>query len=136
VLTSSYSRIYVDSRLHHMIDMRFNEPFWKRGEFPTVIQNGSNSAVLQDPWTNSPNKTVTNAAPFDQDFYLILNVAAGGTNGWFPDNAGGKPWLDQSASAMRDFAIDQPNWYKSWPQGDQIEDRAMIVDSVKMWTEC
>ena len=31
-------------------------------------------------------------------FYLILDVAVGGTNGWFPDNAGNKPWLDGALS--------------------------------------
>jgi hypothetical protein len=30
------------------------------------------------------------------EFYLILNVAVGGTNGWFPDVQGDKPWLDAS----------------------------------------
>jgi len=30
-------------------------------------------------------------------FYLILNVAVGGTNGWFPDGPE-KPWLDGSSS--------------------------------------
>jgi hypothetical protein len=32
------------------------------------------------------------------EFYLILNVAVGGTSGWFPDWAGDKPWLDGSQS--------------------------------------
>ena len=31
-------------------------------------------------------------------FYLVMNVAVGGTNGWFPDGAGDKPWLDGSFS--------------------------------------
>ncbi len=31
-------------------------------------------------------------------FYLILNVAAGGTSGWFPDEEGDKPWNDGSNS--------------------------------------
>ena len=31
-------------------------------------------------WRGQPNN-----APFDQNFYLILNVAVGGTNGYFPD---------------------------------------------------
>jgi hypothetical protein len=30
-------------------------------------------------------------------FYLIMNVAVGGTNGWFPDGPE-KPWLDGSGS--------------------------------------
>ena len=37
----------------------------------------------------------------DIAFYLILNVAVGGTNGYFPDNLGGKPWLDASPTAMK-----------------------------------
>jgi hypothetical protein len=45
------------------------------------------------------NGTGGNAAPFDQDFYLIMNVAVGGTNGWFPDGQGDKPWLNHAGSA-------------------------------------
>ncbi|OBZ70915.1 hypothetical protein A0H81_08997 [Grifola frondosa] len=40
------------------------------------------------------------AAPFDHAFYLILDLAVGGTSGWFPDNVGGKMWFDGSSSAM------------------------------------
>jgi len=35
---------------------------------------------MANPWENE-----NNAAPFNQEFYLILNVAVGGTNGYFPD---------------------------------------------------
>ena len=72
----------------------FNEPFFKRGDFPSVVANGSDFIQLQDPWANG----TLNVAPFDQPFYLIMNVAVGGTNGWFPDGVGGKPWLDGSLS--------------------------------------
>ena len=34
------------------------------------------------------------------DFFLILNVAVGGTNGWFPDGQGNKPWWNRAASAF------------------------------------
>jgi hypothetical protein len=33
-------------------------------------------------------------------FYLILDVAVGGTNGWFPDGAGNKPWLNGALGAF------------------------------------
>jgi hypothetical protein len=33
-------------------------------------------------------------------FYLIMNVAVGGTNGWFPEKMGDKPWQDSSSTAM------------------------------------
>ncbi|TDL20095.1 hypothetical protein BD410DRAFT_791481 [Rickenella mellea] len=46
-----------------------------------------------------------NAAPFDQDFYLIMNVAVGGTNGRFRDGRGSKPWLDGSPNASRSFLV-------------------------------
>jgi hypothetical protein len=121
-------RIYVDTRLHHMLDLTMNIPFFQRGEFPGVVQNGSEAIILADPWSNG-----TKAAPFDQRafsfspwlpspslfssvvhwtsrclqisffikkivaFYLILDVAVGGTNGWFPDGSE-KPWLDGSTS--------------------------------------
>ena len=54
-------RIYVDSRLHHMLDLTMNIPFFERGNFPGVVQNGSEAIILADPWSNG-----TKAAPFDQ----------------------------------------------------------------------
>ena len=145
-----FMRIYVDSRLTYMLYLRFNEPFFKRGNFPSVVANGSDFIQLQDPWKNGTR----NVAPFDQPFYLIMNVAVGGTNGWFPDGVGDKPWLDGSLSkylssfpcagggwltgrllaAMTDFAQAQKQWFATWPAN--IEDRALVVDSVKMWQQC
>ena len=56
-----HSRIYVDNRLHHMMTLNINKPFWERGEFPQVINNGSDYIALRNPWANgSP------AAPFDK----------------------------------------------------------------------
>ncbi len=34
-----------------------------------------------------------NAAPFDQEFYLILNLAVGGTMNYWPDSLPGKPYV-------------------------------------------
>ncbi|KIK81340.1 glycoside hydrolase family 16 protein [Paxillus rubicundulus Ve08.2h10] len=127
--TSDFLRIYVDTRLHFMLELSFNEPFFTRGNFPSVVQNGSTPIVLENPWVNG-----TNATPFDQPFYLILDLAVGGTNGWFPDNAGSKPWLDGSNIAMREFALAQDTWYPTW--GSDNEDRSFIIDYVKMWQLC
>ncbi|KAJ7245475.1 GH16 beta-1,3-glucan recognition protein [Mycena rebaudengoi] len=123
-----FIRAYVDTRLHHMLEIKLNKPFWERGEFPNVVQNGTESIILENPWVNG-----TKAAPFDQSFYLIMNVAVGGTNGWFPDGPE-KPWLDGSGTAPRDFLQAKDKWFPSWPQ--DIERRAMVIDSVKMWTKC
>lgn len=127
--SADFLRIYVDSRLQHMLDLRFNIPFFERGDFPASVSNASQEIILPNPWAKSGN-----SAPFDQPFYLILDVAVGGTNGWFPDGAGDKPWLNGALNAMQQFAQAQDQWSATWPESD--EDRAMIVDYVKMWELC
>jgi len=125
-----YMWMYLDSRVQRVLDLRFNsQSFFERGDFPVVVQNGSQEVVLEDPWAGRPN-----VAPFDQSFYLIMNVAVGGTSGWFEDGVGGKPWYDQSASAMRDFAMAQDTWYKTWATDPR--QRALAVDYVRMYQKC
>ncbi|KAK7047619.1 hypothetical protein VNI00_006387 [Paramarasmius palmivorus] len=99
--TEDFMRIYVDTRLYHLLDLRLNKPFWDRGDFPTIIQNGSEVISLGNPWING-----TKAAPFDQRFYLILSLGVGGTNGWFPDGSE-KPWLDGSQCGYFTFHHDR-----------------------------
>ena len=128
-----------------MVQTTFDQSFWNRGQFPAYITNGTDISKINNPWVSSSN----NAAPFDQResewsrsaspssrpaFYLILNVAVGGTNGRFPDNLGGKPWLDSSPTAMRDFWAAKDKWYPTWPQDPK--QRGMGVKSVKMWQTC
>ncbi|KAH9958464.1 glycoside hydrolase family 16 protein [Russula dissimulans] len=127
--TEDFLRIYVDNRLQHMLDLRFNIPFFQRGKFPTSVANASQEIILPNPWAGRGN-----SAPFDQPFYLILDVAIGGTNGWFPDGAGNKPWLNGAINAMQLFAKAQDTWSKTWPSSE--EDRALRVDYVKMWEQC
>ncbi|KAF5323729.1 hypothetical protein D9619_012970 [Psilocybe cf. subviscida] len=127
--TDKFLRISVDSRLHTLLDMRFDRPFFERGDFPEVIFNGSSLVALQNPWING-----TNATPFDQEFYLIMNVAVGATTGWFPEAQGNKPWLDRAQNPPHDFAKAMAQWYPTWPTN--VFDRAMVVDYVKMWKHC
>jgi hypothetical protein len=70
--------------------------------------------------------------PFDQKFYLILNVAVGGTNGYFKDGYGNKPWGDASETAPASFWNAENIWLQTWGEGDK---RGMTVKSVKMYTE-
>ncbi|KAI0055569.1 concanavalin A-like lectin/glucanase [Artomyces pyxidatus] len=135
--TPDFMKVYVDSRLQAMLDLKVNSKaaseggyFWHRGGFPVTAQNNSATPiVVPNPWAGA-----SEAAPFDQSFYLIISLAAGGTSGWFPDNKGGKMWYDGSASAMRDFASHQDEWSATWPSSD--DDRAFRIDSVKMWKLC
>lgn len=78
-------------------------------------------------------------------FYLILDVAVGGTNGWFPDGPE-KPWLDGSTSQYflfvrvlgfnvycfvtslapaLDFWRQKDQWLPTWPT--DAEGRSMVV---------
>ncbi|EJD37768.1 concanavalin A-like lectin/glucanase [Auricularia subglabra TFB-10046 SS5] len=124
---------YIDSRGARIFNHRFHasKPFFARGNFPSTVFNGTHEVRLENPWAGSPSPGV---APFDQSFYLILDVAVGGTNGWFPDGKGKKPWVNGAATAMRDFARAQDTWYPSWPA--DLNRRALAVEYVKMYQKC
>jgi len=101
------------------------EPLWKKGEFDKMNENGT---LFGNPWADSPSKTGN--APFDQPFHLVLNVAVGSRIGWFPDNMGNKPWLDDAKNAQWTFWDAANDWLPTWGEGDS---RGMTVRSVKMW---
>lgn len=121
--SEKYIFTYVDTRLIQVMYNNFDKPFWEKGHFPLSDTNGTR---LVDPWSQTGSK----ATPFDEEFYLIINVAVGGTNGWFKDGKAGKPWVDGSATARRDFWNSRDQWYPTW------EDKGeMLVKSVKMWQQ-
>lgn len=125
--TDKFLRVYVDSRTRTLLTFPFKKSFWDVGEFE---QSTLSDPTLKNPWTNG-----STSAPFDQEFYLILNVGVGGSNGWFPDWQGedGKPWINQGASPAYDFLKAKDVWYPTWGEEDS---RGMVVDYVKMWEHC
>lgn len=82
--------------------------------------------MIVDPWSQTGNPST----PFDKPFYLILNVAVGGTNGWFQDGLQSKPWVDLSPSAKSDFWKARDDWYPTWKDSS-----ALKIKSVKMWQQ-
>ena len=67
-----------------------------------------------------------------------MNVAVGGTNGFFGDDwtNGGypKPWNNQSPTAFLDFWNAKNNWYPTWkPEENDGENVAMLVDYLRVW---
>jgi len=120
--TEKYIFTYIDSRVQQVLYQKFDKPAIQRGNFPKTWANGT---MVVDVWANA-----TDAAPFDQDFYLIISLAVGGTNGWFKDGLGGKAWSDNSQTAKLDFWNDRANWYPTWKEQGQME-----VQSVKMWQQ-
>lgn len=91
---------------------------WERGGFGDDQLN---------PWRNEPN-----AAPFNREFFLIMNVAAGGTNGYFPDGICGKPWANSSGAAANDFWNSRGAWYPTWNY-PATNDAAMKIDYVRVY---
>lgn len=101
--------------------------FWEYGGMNNELPPQSN------PW-----QYASSMAPFDEEFYIIMNVAVGGTNGYFDDswtNAGyPKPWSNTSPTAPREFWLAKNNWYPTWnPTANNGEDAAMKVDYVRVW---
>jgi hypothetical protein len=135
------------------LDFTKIQSFWKFGGFSSIVVNGTSP---ENPWVQSENAN----APFDQEFYLILNVAVGAGNGYFPyvfrcnsscsphlssvsltradncamfsDSYGNKPWADKSENAMKQFWAANTTWLPSWDAGPA---RGMTVKYVKMWQE-
>lgn len=80
---------YIDDETNVVLDVKIDQSFWKRGDYPEGVKN---------PWKGEPDN-----APFNQEFYLIMNVAVGGTGGYFPDGLGGKPWSNESDRSVNEF---------------------------------
>ena len=111
--------------------VNYDNGFWKKGQFPTQMANGT---LLDNPW-DSVQGPHANAAPFDQEFYLILNVAVGGTNGYFKDGLGDdKPWSNDAKNAASQFWAAKDKWLPTWPQDPKK--RGMEIEYVKMWQQC
>ncbi|KAF9950108.1 hypothetical protein BGZ72_008168 [Mortierella alpina] len=107
-------KTYVDD--HLVLDVAFDN-MYQKGHFPEWVDN---------LWSGS------NTAPFDQEFYIIMNVAVGGSSGYFPDNVGGKPWSDKSGHAVNEFYDAKDSWYPSWGPENGL-DRAMAVDYIRVF---
>lgn len=118
VWTEDALMTYIDQPSNVVLYVPFNESFWHKGGFD---QTGMNN-----PWANR-----NTSAPFDRKFFLIFNVAVGGTNSYFPDGVGGKPWSNTSPHASADFWHGKGQWLPTW----QGEDVAMQISSVKVFQD-
>lgn len=78
--TEDYIYFYIDSRVHQILFIGFhdNRPMYERGHFRELSEN---QTLLENPWAESTS--TSGNAPFDQKFYLIMNVAVGSRSGWF-----------------------------------------------------
>ncbi|XP_065094019.1 beta-1,3-glucan-binding protein-like [Ochlerotatus camptorhynchus] len=117
----------VDNQVLRRIDA--GSGFWERGGFVT------SSPASENPWMHA-----TPMAPFDQEFYILMNLAVGGVNGYFPDvppatnGARGKPWLNTSPTAARDFWNGRNLWLPSWRMDENRgKESSFQIDYVRVW---
>ena len=74
---------------------------WDYGDF--------NKYNVYNPWINGDKN-----APFDKEFYIIINLAVGGTNTYFPDDEDNKPWKMSDDDAALKFWNNKDTWFDSW----------------------
>ncbi|KAH8690186.1 putative gram-negative bacteria binding protein [Talaromyces proteolyticus] len=125
--SDSYIYTWVDSRLAQSLYVPFGKKYgsmYDRGNFASMSVNGS---IPLDPWSVTGRFNT----PFDEAFYLIMNVAVGGTDGYFADGYGNKPWVDSSATAMEQFWNASSAWEPTWGAGNT---RGMTVKNVKLYS--
>jgi len=110
---------YIDTEDNIVLDVDTStQGFWEKGGWTN----------RDNPWAHEKELN----APFNQDYYLIMNVAAGGTNSYFPDEQCGKPWTDNDPHAPNQFWDAHEDWYSTWdyPATNQA---ALKVDSIQVW---
>ncbi|XP_063703114.1 beta-1,3-glucan-binding protein-like [Culicoides brevitarsis] len=96
-------------------------------DFPERILN----SPFQGNYTGSENEI----APFDQEFYFIINLAVGGTHGYFPDDAEYapelKPYRNDDGRRVGQTKYWNANTWKGIekdPEGSSLQ-----VDYIKVW---
>jgi len=113
--TEMYS--YIDTPENKVLDLNYaDKSFWDIGGFDQI-------GDISNPWEGRPN-----SAPFDQNFFLVFNVAVGGTNGYFWDGIEGKPWTN-GGNGMQEFTANIDKATSTWV-GDEV---AMQIRTVKVW---
>jgi hypothetical protein len=97
--TSTGIYTYLDNDTNRVLTVNTSVPLWEQFHL-----DGPN------PWDGDGVN-----APFNQEFHMMLNVAVGGTNGYFPDS----DWGNGGASA---FWAARGKWQSTWTQPDLIVD--------------
>jgi len=111
-----YTYVDTDIPAQRVMHIKFDDSFWKKG--------GWDKSTYNNPWKGQPY-----AAPFDQEFFLILNVAVGGISPYFPDGLAGKPWTNSDSHAINSFWRGRNQWLPTW-KGNDV---AMQVDWVRIY---
>ena len=91
---------YLDTDANKVLQVSFAEgqgSMWQRA--------GLANTGFNNPWQGRGDN-----APFDQKFFLIMNVAVGGTADFFPDGMGGKMWNNLDPHSVNAFWNAKGQW--------------------------
>ncbi|KAL9698642.1 hypothetical protein quinque_002083 [Culex quinquefasciatus] len=122
--TPEYMKFSVDDEQLLLVDGNF----WDRGNFEDRAPGTPN------PWISGGKM-----APFDEEFYIIMNLAIGGTGGYFPDAPAmngekPKPWINSSPKAIKEFWEAREDWLPTWKLDENNSKEASLqVDYVRVW---
>ena len=117
IWTRDKIQTYLNDPKNIIFTHNFNEKMWDYGDF--------NKYNVYNPWINGDKN-----APFDKEFYIIINLAVGGTNTYFPDDEDNKPWKMSDDDAALKFWNNKDTWFDSWfPK----EKREFQIDYIKVW---
>mmetsp|Transcript_13675 Transcript_13675/g.32497 ORF Transcript_13675/g.32497 Transcript_13675/m.32497 type:complete len:429 (-) Transcript_13675:147-1433(-) len=120
---------YIDTDENRVLVAQMNESFWSKG----MRQRPHWQGAYKNPWAAAGNAN----APYDQEFYIVMNLAVGGTNGYFNKTLlENMPWhqgekTDIARHAVNHFWAARDEWHPTW-KGD---DSDMRVDWVKVWQD-
>ena len=117
--TEEFIKTTIDGKT--VLDFPFDEDMFTKGGFNKDINN---------PWQYESEKS----APFNQEFFLVFNVAVGGTNDYWPEGQCGKPWSNTDSHSVNAFWNNKSVWYDSWNY-PASNDAAMKIESVKVYQD-
>lgn len=121
--TSTTMQFAVDERIIGFVNATADGGFWKRGQFEQ-----------REPGRDNPWKRNTIMAPFDQEFFILMNLAVGSTV-YFGDDLRNyghdKPWRNDAPFPMTDFWEGRDGWLPTWNRG--TDDSHLQVDYVRVY---
>jgi len=128
-----------------MIDLSAENGGYRNGfGRPPYGYDANNTFDTSNPLHTTPDAHVYDgeplSAPFNQPFYLILNVAVGGaTTGcpdpdmWGLDAQWCKDCWPNCGQPQTMFWKGRDQWYPSWLEADDIDKLSLAVDWVRIW---
>lgn len=96
--------------------------FWEKGDFDGLLPGTNN------PWAGSK------MAPFDQEFYLSINLAVGGRDASSDDAINGAGDKNSSISPMTDFWHARNSWLPTWKVNEnRTKEASFLIDYIRVW---